>query len=106
MKNMGVVWQYFKPFARGIIGIATILGGCFTAGWGGAWGLQKIFDTQLARAEFRIDQKLINSETKMIALHNSGIDKLGAKLDILIDLNKILMRNDQKSIRQSQEAPR
>jgi hypothetical protein len=85
------IWTYFKPLARGLLGIATILGGCFTAGWGGAWGLQKVFDTQLSRAELRMDQKIINSENKILGIQKSEMESVKGQLTILIDLNKTML---------------
>lgn len=92
MKDLAV--KAFK-FVGAIVGVlATVYG----LGWGGAVAVNTFFDSKLAKAEYRIEQKIDDRESKIMAVHRSDMEGLHGKIDVLSGQNKTIINQNYKMI--------
>lgn len=90
MKELAVKAFKFMGAVAGVL--ATVYG----LGWGGAIAVNTFFDSKIAKAEGRIEMKITERESKIMAVHRSDMDGLHGKIDLLSEQNSTIIKQNYR----------
>lgn len=76
-----------------------VLVGAYTLGWSGAITLHNLFKTDRVEAMHFVENKILESEAKLMAIRSADLDGIHGKMDVIIRQNENLLGQIQKTQR-------